>query len=455
METSLQEQRGGAAGTTRGGGLDNLGMPVAGSGGSSRRTSRHAPRIDGDAQARLFWMFAALLIGITVFQKIGYAPRPRTVIPVIVPLVYAVFGFGILFAKPVIRPMRVGLYLLVVITSTASATVSGRDFSMTSMMLYFVLYLPMVLAFPTTPETYRRCMGLFCTVMLGFACVVWLQHLTQLTIGWRYWPNPELMLPKAWLIPDFIYLQPIRWGLDYMKPSGIVFLEVSTLSQFIALALIMELVIFRRMVRAGFLAATLFATFAGTGLLLLLAALPIIITRVGIRTTLILAAIGAVVAFAAFELHWFDLVSHRVDEFGREGTSGTHRFIDPVTRIFTQLRDPNSVFMGIGPGQIEFGPDIFWWPITKTVVEYGLIQGLLFYGFIICALFDRAPNRAMSIILILWFSFEATLLTPYNPIALIMLSTMFMVRPETVARRRSGAALPRSNPNNEQVTAPS
>jgi hypothetical protein len=416
-------------------------MPIPGASGQTGRADR--PDNDPAVQTRLFWMFAILLIGITLFQKIGYVPNPRNAVPVILPLIYALFGFGILFVRPVIRPIRVALYLMVVATSAASAMIAERDVSLSSMLLYFALYLPMIMGFPASRATWLRCMTLFCNVMLGFAGIVWLQHVIQFTAGWQAWPNLDLLLPKTYLIPNFVYIQPIRWGLDYMKPSGIFFLEVSTLSQFIALALIMELVLFRRMVRAGLLAVTLFATFAGTGLLLTAVALPFVLKRVGPRTTLILLASGLVIAVAAFQLQWFDLVSHRVDEFGREGTSGNHRFIEPVLRILTQMRDPAAVYMGIGPGQIEFGPDIFWWPITKTVVEYGLIQGLLFYAFFLTAMFDRAPDRMMSIIIALWFSFEGTLLTPYNPIACIMLSTMFIVRPGSAARRpRAAAAAP-------------
>jgi hypothetical protein len=184
----------------------------------------------------------------------------------------------------------------------------------------------------------------------------------------------------------------------------------------------------------------LFATFAGTGLLLLVVSLPIVFTRLNIRTFVTVLASAFVALFVALQLNWFDLVANRLGEFDKQGTSGSSRFIEPLDRVRAALREPSAVYAGIGSGQIEQGGNIFWWPLVKAVVEYGLLQGLLFYGFLIYAMFDRTPSRQFSVILILWYSFEGTLLTPLNPIALVMLSAMFLMRDAAPRRARSGAA---------------
>lgn len=406
---------------------------------SSRSSEEALDPVTAAQQKVVFGVFAALTIGITVFQKFGYVPNKSFVVPLILPVAYAALGVGVLFARPVFRPERAILYLALVAVSTLSNVLFAKTYSPASMALYYALYLPFLVAFDTTRATYRRCLDFFCTVMLGFAVIVWLQHAIQITIGWRYWPNLDLILPPQLLIPQFNYIQPIEWGLNLMKPSGIAFLEVSILSQFLTFALIMEILYFQRARRAIFFGATLLATFAGTGLILLLVSLPIIFSKMNTRVFAILLGTAFFALFVALELHWFDLVAHRLGEFQETGSSANSRFIAPLDRIRIALIDPHGVYGGAGAGQIETGGNTFWWPIAKTTVEYGLLEGILFYAFYLWSLFDRAPSRQLAFVIAIWFSFEGTLLTALNPIACVMLSTMFIVRDEKRSRRRSSS----------------
>lgn len=388
-------------------------------------------------QQVVFGIFAVMLIGMTVFQKIGYSPNKATVMPLIIAISYAALGVGILFAKPVFRPERLMLYLAVVVTSTVSNLLFSRTYSLNSMALYYVLYLPFVVAFETQRATYRRCLEFFSTVMLAFAVVVWLQHLTQFTVGWQYWPNLDKLVPKRFLIPEFNYLQPIEWGVNLMKPSGVAFLEVSILSQFLTFALLIELLFLQRTWRAVFFGGTLFATFAGTGLLLLAVSLPIVLLKMNTRTFAIILATAFVAAFVALQLHWFDFVAHRFGEFQVGGSSANSRFIAPLDRIRDALADPTAVYAGVGAGQIERGGSTFWWPLVKASVEYGLVEGILLYVFFFVAMLDHAPSKQLVFVLAIWFSFEATLLTALNPLTCVMLSSMFYMREERPRRRRS------------------
>lgn len=443
--------------------LDQFGMPLKGGSasrsGGGRRRSGSRPRMTEQArpdfsateddvrQQVVIGMFCAMLFGVTLVQKIGFGPSQASIVPLIVPIALVALAAGVLFARPIFRPERAILYLAVVVTSALSNVLFANAISFPSMLLYFLLYLPFLVAFDTTEETYRKCLSIFSTAVLVLGAVVWIQHAIQFTIGWRYWPDLDKLVPAAYLIPEFVYIQPIRWGLDYMKPSGIFFLEVSFVSQFLAFALIIELMFLQRIWRAMFFGATLFATFAGTGLLLLIVALPIVFSRMTVRTFAIVLVTAFIALFVALQLHWFDLVADRMGEFQRTGTSGSSRFVEPLNRIRTALLEPSSVYAGVGAGQIERGSNIFWWPIVKATVEYGLIQGILFYVFFCFSLFDRTPSRQLAFILILWFSFEGTLLTPLNPLMCVMLSTMFILRDQKATRGgpvRSGrgAAVP-------------
>lgn len=388
-------------------------------------------------QDTLYWMFVTLLGGITFFQKIGLVTGSGAIFPFIVPLSFLVLGAGLVYARPVLRPGRIVAFLAAMVAILVSTGLFAPSYSATSLLLLTALYLPFVFAFRAEQRTYLRCMRFFSTLMLFFAAVVWAQHAIQFTIGWRWWPNLDLLLPKSLLIPEFNYLQPIRYGLDYMKPSGIVFLEVSTLSQFIAVAIIIEIIFFQRWRRIVFLGATLFATFAGTGLLLLLIALPLLFVKMSTRTFIGVLATILVALFVAVQLHWFEMTMNRVDEFGKTGTSANSRFIDPLYRLAKPLADDSGLYSGLGAGQIESGGNIFWWPITKLSVEYGLIEALIFYAFLLYCMLESGISRRLAFVVIAWYSFEGTLLTAYNPLSCVLLISMFYV-----PARKAGHRMP-------------
>lgn len=414
--------------------VDQYGLPLRGRARASRST-------EAEPRGAIFWIFVVIAISVTVLQKIGYGSPPDGIVPLVVPATLIAMAVGLAFARPVFDAGRAGLYFLFVIVSGLSTALFTVNYSFKSFALYATLYLPMVMAFRVTDAAYRRCMGFFSSLMLGVVCIVIAQHATQLTVGWQYWPNLDTLLAPSLLIPNFNYIQPIVWGMNYMKPNGIFFLEVSFLSQFIALALGVELVIFRRWWRILAFTATLFISFAGTGLLLLLLTIPVLIGRVSIRNMVFAIAAFAVIGLLAWWLGWVDLVSHRFTEFDRSGASANMRFVEPFNRLLSFAADPHSIYRGIGAGQIEKALNFQWWPITKAILEYGIIPGLLFYAFFLYALFNRAPSLRIAFLLAVWFSFEGALLTAVNPITCVLLSTMFIVDREKA--RRGPAPLPR------------
>jgi hypothetical protein len=400
--------------------LDRFGFPL-------KRTSRSYSTADAAGQAPIFWVFATIAIGVTVLQKIGYGSSTDAIVPLVVPVTLGALVVALAIARQVFDAGRLALYFLFVIVSGLSTAIFAINYSFKSFALYAILYLPMTVAFRVSDATYQRCMSFFCNLMLGVVGIVLIQHAIQLTIGWQYWPNLDTILPKNLLIPFFNYVQPIVWGMNYMKPNGVFFLEVSFLSQFIALALGIEIVLFKRWWRVALLIVAVFITFAGTGLLLLLLTIPVLVGRVSIRNMIFSIIVFALIGWLAWWLGWVDLVSHRFTEFDRSGASANMRFIEPFNRLAVFVSDPQSLYRGIGAGQIEKALNFQWWPITKAILEYGIIPGLLFYAFFLYAMFNRAPSLRIAFMLVIWFSFEGALLTAVNPIACALLSTMFVV----------------------------
>lgn len=337
----------------------------------------------------LLVLFAIGVIGNVILQKIAIPLAGGGFVPLVLPLFAAAIAVVPVFVRPQFDPIRVGGFFLAFVVAAFSTFFLAPRYSAPSLMLFAALYLPYVVQYETGAANYRRCMNLFITIMLAFVGVTLAQHMIQLAGSFRDWPDLNLLLPKPWLVPDYNYIQPIVYGSRFMKPNGVVFLEVSLLSQYIAVALAIELVLFRRLVRMILLAAGLMLTLAGTGGLLLLLTLPVLLGRMRIRTAAVVTAVLVVVCVIAFRIGWFDIISGRMDEYKHTGSSANLRFILPFERMLEFLHDPMGLIRGIGAGQIEKGRGFIWWPFTKVAIEYGLLAALLFYAFVIYSLLDR------------------------------------------------------------------
>lgn len=384
----------------------------------------------------MFICFAVIAISATFLQcfgiPLGSTDTIGALILAVVPLAFLSMCF---YVRPIIDPVRLGLFVLLVAAAMIGTAATANRYSSGSLALFIVLYIPFIVAFPVSESTWRRCLNFFVTIMIVIAGVEFLQHAIQLTAGRASLPNLYKIVPQGWMIPDYNYMQPIVWQSPYIKPQAFVFLEASMLSQYLALALCIEVALFQRVWRIVVLVAAVFGTFAGTGLLLLVFALPVLLGRMSMRNMILIALAILVVAAVAANAGWLDTVSHRFNEFGKSGRSANHRFVEPLDRIVALFGSPASFYSGIGAGQIEKTDNHQFWPIAKAMVEYGLLTGILFYAFLIRAMFARPPMRALAFTLLLWFSFEGSLLTAVNPLTCVFLSSMFVI---DRTERRSG-----------------
>jgi hypothetical protein len=371
-------------------------------------------------------LFLFGIVGVTFLQKIGYVTGTGSAVPIVLPMVIGGFLLACIVLRPVFDPLRIALYVAAMAATGLASILFNPTYSPASLMLLVALYLPMIVAFEATEATYRRCMNAYVTIMLFFCGIVALEHCIQFMVSPRAWPDLDKLLPLKWLIPGYNYLQSIIWSLPYHKPNALVFLEVSFLSQYIALALAIEIALFQRPGRIAILAAALMATFAGTGVLLMALTLPVLLGRLTIRQMIMVISALTIISWVAFRIGWFDIVSERMGEYRQSGTSANMRFIEPFDRLIKFLAQGNPLFGGIGAGKIE--KHLQWWPFTKATVEYGLIPAVTFYAFFLYSLFKNAAYRSIAFTLAVWYTFEGALLTAINPLTCVLLSTMFLVR---------------------------
>ncbi len=340
-------------------------------------------------------VFILELLAVVVFQKVG-VPVGETSIALGLPAMWAGLAAIALSSRLLLDPIRLLLFSAFGVSALISQLMVGREFSGASMFLALSLYIPMCVRLKVSRALYLSCLNAFQVLMLIMLAVVVAQHLVQLTVGWRYWPDLDKILPPMLRVPHFNYLQPMAYGSRFEKPNGIVFLEVSYLSQFAALALIVEAVYFRRIWRLAAFALLVLLTFAGTGILILAVTAPLLLSREGPRTFALAVAGAGVLIAVAIVTGWFHAIEGRIFEFQQQGTSGYYRFVVPAREMFDRARDPGFLLTGIGAGNTPLTIESPLAPV-KVASEYGFVPMLLFCVFFVYAMFAGAPSKRLSL----------------------------------------------------------
>jgi hypothetical protein len=187
-------------------------------------------------------------------------------------------------------------------------------------------------------------------------------------------------------------------GTDLLRSNGFFLVEASVFSQFMAVGIIVEWLLFRRPLRLALYFAGLLVSVSGTGWLILCVFLIQLAFTSGARGTLraLMLAGGCVLALAVASIVMPDItgvLTQRTGEFTVQGSSGNQRFVTPFL-VLAQVLDvaPWVAVTGIGPGASSQLIVPFFYQLNtpvKIMLEYG-VPGLFFYLFL---LLDAARSR--------------------------------------------------------------
>lgn len=304
----------------------------------------------------------------------------------------------------VIDTIRLVACLAFLGSAVVSQILGGNDFSPASIALLAAIYLPITARIPITSSEYGQILNCFQYSMAIVALLAVMQYGMQL--AGLAMPILEDFIPEILIVKNFVYLQEVLWQSGLFKANGMVMLEPSFLSQFLALALIVEYWCLRRPLWMLLYGSVLVLTFSGTGMLLAAISLGFMVWKRGTdRYVLLLALASGCVVAALAASGWLTALSGRLAEFNDPDASASLRFSAPFERVYDTLLagDLNVLLFGAGAGSIE-EVGFAWNPPVKVWVEYGALVCVIYVGFLV-TVFRKAPIRMLSLAFALEYLF--------------------------------------------------
>jgi hypothetical protein len=352
-----------------------------------------------------------------------------------------VAGLGVLRGWLVVEPTRFVLFCVMLAGILATLALAGQGFSVLSLAMFVLLYLPFILVLPLDAAAYRQLLGHLQTLLLVVAVSAMLQFAVQFVAG-AAWMFPfDRLLPERLFVPGFNLVIPVSGGI--VKSTGLWLLEPSILSQLMAIGIVVELARFRRPLVLATLVTGLGLAFSGTGLMLLVVFLPLLLIAGGLGGWLVVGlALAALAVWAFADVFPISYFVARLGEFGNPQASGSMRFFGPywaTADVFAGR--PDLLWTGVGPGGMADAVWNFDYAVQdsswlKLIVEYGLIGGLPFAVFYAYCLFAGCPDRWLAAALLFMVLFLGGYLLGYHAQFLIL---AMVVWPRPVAAPAAAA----------------
>ncbi|WP_454883798.1 hypothetical protein [Sphingomonas oryzagri] len=320
--------------------------------------------------------------------------------------------------------------LAAVMVSCQIAEAGDRSFSAQAMYIALLLYGMFVVVIPLERDEIRTILRRFQTAALLIAGMVGVDWAAQISgLGM---PSMEMLLPRGAFYQSYNYIQPLTWQAAYMKPNGFFMLEASSTSQLLAIALVLEICLFQRLSRMIIFATAQLASFGGTGFVLLLSALLLLPFYVRTRTLVAIAGLALLLAAGASQTPIWKNFSQRSGEIGRKHSSGNGRFVEPyIFMTETMGSSDRALISGIGPGNGKNETDrtgqLVMNPVSKAVVEYGLLTAIVWMLFLHgCTLFSKAPFAASFVVIVQYDFLNGSLLMPISLAYCYLLSAAYV-----------------------------
>ena len=382
-------------------------------------------------------VLVGIVTSIVALQRVAL-PLGGSQVSIVLPIVLLGLGALLLTGALVEDRYRAGAYLVAFTLCLAAAlgsSLAGNEGSLLSVLLLGVLYAPFAYVLrPELRKLYPRVLDFFCQLMV-LASILSIGMWAAQMGGWEYRDLLEF-LPPQFLLEDYNTSYPIRWESEIYKSNGIIFLEPSFCSQFLALALITQLAQGGKRWRLVFYLAGILPTVAGTGLLLIAFGLIMLSIRRGPTWGAGMFFLTLMVAGAIAATPIGGLLSARADETSEQSSSFNLRFTEPYAHAYRALGEkPSAPFVGRGPGFVNRETDDYFertelslaFPTSsKLLAEYGVLAGFAFLSFIFLIFLSKVPSITVaSSTLFLHLTLSGSLLQPFTVYLGLVFASVF------------------------------
>jgi hypothetical protein len=334
---------------------------------------------------------------------------------------------------------RTVMFFVLSATVSLSAALNADRASMPSLILLLVMYAPFMFSLRAdlAEAVFKGCVRAFQIMVLICALLGIAQFVAQFVIGSSIPFTFKGILPNEILLQNFNTANPLAWDSPYFKSNGFFLVEPSTFSQYLAVAIVLELLFFGATWRLLVFGLALPTSYSGTGLILLALLTPWVMLHKRAYGAIFGSAVFVIIIVATGSLWNADALFSRASEFGSENSSANARFVAGAWLIGAFLLDSGrDVVFGMGPGSYAqyakmvtySAHDPAW---AKMIFEYGLVGSMVFWPFFLIALFRQSPSRWISwAMLIGYFTFGGMLLDPRLQVMLLL----FCVLPKQPAQ---------------------
>jgi len=379
-----------------------------------RRGDHRSPgRAEGDAAAQAerravrFWLLTALFASIFL-QRFGV---PFGEFGIGANLFVTLLALAAIGARGglVLDPLRAALVLVFLACAWFSVALNAGSASAPSAALVMLVYAPYALSLRDPDGVFEDCIAAFQAMVMVCAVAGIVQFIAQYAVDPALIFTFHGLLPEPILLKGWVNMQPMQWGGSTYKANGFFLNEASTFSQYLALAIVIEVLFFRRLPWLATFGTAILLSYSGTGLMLLVLLLPwVLLARRSYKVLAGLFAFG-VVAVALGDLWNMQALVGRAAEFGQTGTSATARYSAGGWLVSAYLMAwPPDLLFGLGPGSFldtarlqsfEAHDAAIW----KLLFEYGLVGSIAFWLMFAVVLFDRVRARWVAAALMVGF----------------------------------------------------
>ena len=344
-----------------------------------------------------FALCASVLLLEVFLQKIalpgtgGIYPLSLLIFPAITS---AAFLAGVLEINTTAFIWYAGFILVGILSAAVSPS---PHVSVLSLGFLVVAQFPLVFRCRSPDITYQRVLDFLSTLGCLCALIGVLQFLGQFVVGVDVAFFLDKHMPQSATVSGYNSLIPLYWTSPVYKSNGVFFLEPAFFCQFLAMAVVAELLAGPRTLRLVVLTAGLVCSYSGTGLTMLAVFLPFHFLRHGHSRLFFFAGVISLVLIFFGDTLSLDAFTRRLSEFSDVDSSGWARFLSMFI-VLQKVVFANDLtfFLGRGPGTVQeqfrlFSFNAFDPTWGKVIYEYGLVGSFAYFRFFYLA-FGKGPK---------------------------------------------------------------